>query len=36
VIKPDPTRLAPSPPFDAEAAKFRELVEGLTARLTVH
>jgi hypothetical protein len=36
VIKPDPTRLAPSPPFDAEAARFRELVEGLTARLTVH
>ncbi|MCU1663813.1 MAG: hypothetical protein JWR58_3878 [Pseudonocardia sp.] len=36
VIKPDPTRLAPSPPFDAEAAKFRELVEGFTARLAVH
>ncbi|GAA1327061.1 primosomal protein [Pseudonocardia xinjiangensis] len=36
VIKPDPTRLAPSPPFDAEAARFRELVDELTARLTVH
>ena len=35
VIKPDPTRLAPSPPFDAEAARFRELVEDLTRRLTV-
>ncbi|GAA3094824.1 hypothetical protein GCM10010464_67900 [Pseudonocardia yunnanensis] len=36
VIKPDPTRLAPSPPFDAEAARFRELVENLTRRLAVH
>jgi hypothetical protein len=36
VIKPDPTRLAPSPPFDAEAARFRELVEELTRRFTVH
>lgn len=33
VIKPDPTRLAPSPPFDAEAVRWRELVEDLTARL---
>jgi hypothetical protein len=36
VIKPDPTRLAPSPPFDAEAARFRQLVEELVRRLTVH
>ncbi|MGI9003633.1 MAG: primosomal protein [Pseudonocardia sp.] len=36
VIKPDPTRLAPSPPFDAEAARWRELVEDLTARLHLH
>jgi hypothetical protein len=36
VIKPDPTRLAPSPPFDAEAARFRELVEDLQARLHEH
>ena len=33
IIKPDPTRLAPSPPFDAESARFRELVDALTARL---
>ena len=36
VIKPDPTRLAPSPPFDAEAARFRELAEAVTARLQQH
>ena len=36
VTKPDPTRLAPSPPFDAEAAKFRELLEELTERFRVH
>jgi hypothetical protein len=36
IIKPDPTRLAPSPPFDAESARFRELVEALTARLRRH
>jgi len=33
IIKPDPTRLAPSPPFDAESARFRELVDALMARL---
>ena len=36
IIKPDPTRLAPSPPFDAESARFRELVDALTARLHQH
>jgi hypothetical protein len=36
VVRPDPTRLAPSPPFDTEAAAFRELVEELTARLRTH
>ncbi|WP_219415707.1 primosomal protein [Pseudonocardia nigra] len=36
VVKPDPTRLAPSPPFDAEAARFRELVEDVTARFRTH
>jgi hypothetical protein len=36
IIRPDPTRLAPSPPFEAEAAKWRELVDELTERLTVH
>lgn len=33
VIRPDPTRLAPSPPFDAEAARFAALVERVRARL---
>jgi len=33
VIRPDPTRLAPSPPFDADAAKWRELVDDLEKRL---
>jgi len=33
VIRPDPTRLAPSPPFDTEAAKFAALVERVRARL---
>lgn len=36
VVRPDPTRLAPSPPFDAESGKFRELVDALTARLRKH
>jgi hypothetical protein len=36
IIKPDPTRLAPSPPFDAESARFQQLVEALTARLHEH
>ncbi|WP_214367500.1 primosomal protein [Pseudonocardia sp. H11422] len=33
VVRPDPTRLAPSPPFDTEAARWRELVEDLSLRL---
>lgn len=36
VVRPDPTRLAPSPPFTTESARFRELVEDLTARLRQH
>jgi hypothetical protein len=36
VTKPDPTRLAPSPPFDAEANRFRELVDELITRLRAH
>ena len=32
VTNPDPTRLAPSAPYDREAARFRELVEDLTKR----
>ncbi|MGH3565936.1 MAG: primosomal protein [Pseudonocardia sp.] len=35
VVRPDPTRLAPSPPFDTEAARWRELVNDLTARLNL-
>jgi hypothetical protein len=33
VIRPDPTRLAPSPPFEADAAKWRELADELEKRL---
>lgn len=33
VVRPDPTRLAPSPPFDAEAERWRALVDALTERL---
>lgn len=36
IIKPDPTRLAPSPPFDAESARFGELVDDLQVRLHSH
>jgi hypothetical protein len=36
VTKPDPTRLAPSPPFDAEASRFRELLDEVTARFRTH
>jgi len=35
IVKPDPTRLAPSPPFDEESARFGELVDDLQARLHV-
>jgi hypothetical protein len=33
VIRPDPTRMAPSPPFDADAATWRDLVDDLEKRL---
>jgi hypothetical protein len=33
VVRPDPTRLAPSAPYDAEADRFRELVAELEERL---
>jgi hypothetical protein len=33
VLRPDPTRLAPSPPFDAEAGRWNALVDELAARL---
>ena len=36
VTKPDPTRLAPSPPFDREAVRFRELVDDMTKRFREH
>lgn len=36
LLRPDPTRLAPSPPFDAEAAAWRALVAGVEDRLNVH
>ena len=36
LLRPDPMRLAPSAPFDAEAAAWRALVGGLEDRLTVH
>ncbi len=29
IVKPDPTRLAPSPPFDEESARWAELTEDL-------
>ncbi|GJF06957.1 primosomal protein [Pseudonocardia sp. D17] len=32
VIRPDPTRLAPSPPFDSESARFAALVERVRSR----
>jgi hypothetical protein len=35
VVRPDPTRLAPSPPFHTEAARWRELVNELIDRLNV-
>ncbi|MFC4004501.1 primosomal protein [Prauserella oleivorans] len=36
VIKPDPNRLAPSPPFDAEQKAWRGLVESFEDRLHVN
>ncbi|MGH4010144.1 MAG: primosomal protein [Pseudonocardiaceae bacterium] len=36
LLRPDPTRLAPSAPFDAEAASWRALVGGFENRLNVH
>jgi hypothetical protein len=36
IIRPDPTRLAPSPPFAAESARFGELVDDLQTRLHPH
>ena len=36
LVRPDPTRLAPSPPFNAEAGRFRDLTDELVGRLRVH
>lgn len=36
VLRPDPTRLAPSAPFDTEQEAWHELVESFTARLRSH
>jgi hypothetical protein len=35
VLQPDPTRLAPSAPFDAEQGAWRKLVESFEDRLNV-
>jgi hypothetical protein len=36
VLRPDPTRLAPSPPFEAEMYAWRTLATALEERLRVH
>ena len=36
ILAPDPTRMAPSPPFEAESAAWNKLVEAFENRLTVH
>ena len=36
VLRPDPTRLAPSPPFDAETAGWQRLVAAFEDRLRTH
>jgi hypothetical protein len=36
VLRPDPNRLAPSPPFDTEQSEWRKLVETFENRLRVH
>ncbi|MDQ4116910.1 MAG: primosomal protein [Actinomycetota bacterium] len=36
VVRPDPARLAPTPPFNAEAARWGELVRAVEARLRRH
>ncbi|HKS49518.1 MAG TPA: primosomal protein [Amycolatopsis sp.] len=36
VLRPDPNRLAPSPPFDTEQSEWRKLVETFENRLRMH
>ncbi len=35
VLRPDPTRLAPSPPFEAEVTSWQALIDGFEERLEV-
>jgi hypothetical protein len=35
LLRPDPTRLAPSPPFDAEVAAWQALVRAFEDRLNI-
>jgi hypothetical protein len=34
LLQPDPTRMAPNPPFDAEARAWRELERNFESRLS--
>jgi hypothetical protein len=36
ILNPDPTRLVPSPPFDAEVEKWKDLVRSFEDRLRTH
>jgi len=36
ILAPDPTRLAPSAPFDAESATWNKLVQDFEDRLRTH
>ncbi|MFD1052499.1 primosomal protein, partial [Kibdelosporangium lantanae] len=36
VLRPDPTRLVPSPPFDAEVEVWQKLVASFQDRLNSH
>ncbi|WP_156754047.1 primosomal protein [Actinokineospora pegani] len=36
ILSPDPTRMAPSAPFDSEAEAWRKLVQAFENRLSVH
>ncbi|HEV2781076.1 MAG TPA: primosomal protein [Actinophytocola sp.] len=36
ILRPDPTRLAPSPPFDTEVEAWKALVRGFEDRLRTH
>jgi hypothetical protein len=36
VLRPDPTRLVPSAPFDAEVEAWQKLVNAFEDRLNIH